>query len=66
MEKRRIDKDFITVNELAEIMGIGKSLAYQYVNSNSCPFTVLKVKTRYTIPTNSFYKWYDSLNQEEK
>jgi len=55
------DIKFYTVQEIADIMGIGKSLAYKFVTSDKCPFTVLKLGKRYCIPKNSFYQWYDEL-----
>ncbi len=55
---------FMKVNEVAEIMGISKSLAYEFMQSEDCPFTVLRVKSRYVVPYNSFCEWYDSLKKE--
>ncbi len=61
MNRLHEDKEFITVDELAIIMGISRSYAYEYVRSAKCPFTCLKMGRRYVVPTNAFYKWYDSL-----
>ena len=55
------DKEFINIEQLAEILCISKSYAYEYVRSSACPFNCLKLGKRYVIPTNNFYKWYDSL-----
>lgn len=55
---------FMKVNDVAEIMGISKSLAYEYVQSENCPFTVLRINRRYIIPYNSFYAWYNSLAKD--
>ena len=57
----KTEKFFMNVEEVAEIMGISRSLAYVYVQKRDCPFKVVKINGRYTIATNSFYKWYDSL-----
>ena len=63
MEKLHVNKEFITVDELAEIMCISTSYAYEYVRRAPCPFKCLKLGRRYLIPTNSFYKWYDNLEE---
>lgn len=62
MKSISTEKEFINVEQLATILGISKSMAYEYVRSEKCPFTVVKIRKRYVIPTNSFYKWYESLN----
>lgn len=56
----KTEKCFMDVAEVAGILGISKSLAYVYVQNPLCPFVVIKINGRYIIPTNSFYKWYDS------
>lgn len=58
------DKEFISVAELGEILGISKTYAYEFLASNDCPFTAIKIgKKRIVIPTNAFYRWYDSLDK---
>ena len=58
------DKEFISVQEMASILGISKAYAYEFVASDDCPFTALRIgKKRIVIPTNAFYKWYDSLKK---
>lgn len=57
------DKEFINVTELAEIMGISRAYAYEYVKTPDCPFTCLQMGKRIIIPTNDFFRWYDSLQQ---
>lgn len=54
-------RDFISVTELGEIMGISRSYAYDFVRSQECPFKCLKMGKRIIIPTNDFLRWYDSL-----
>lgn len=63
MSEMNDEKLFINARQLAEIMGISPAMAYEYIKSEQCPFTVVKMGKRYVIPTNSFYKWYDSLNK---
>lgn len=58
---RTENMSFMKVNEVAEVMGISKSLAYEFLQSKECPFTVLKINSRYVVPYNSFCTWYDSL-----
>ncbi|MBD5508860.1 MAG: helix-turn-helix domain-containing protein [Lachnospiraceae bacterium] len=56
------EKEFINVKELADILGVSRSHAYELLNSDDCPFNAVKIgKKRIVIPTNSFYRWYDSL-----
>lgn len=52
---------FMKVGEVAEIMNISKSLAYEFLQGENCPFTVLKINSRYAVPYNSFSAWYESL-----
>ena len=70
MEETRIEdecrtKCFITVGELALLMRISKSLAYKYVESDGCPFNRIFVGNRITIPTKTFFEWYDGLQNEK-
>ena len=55
---------FMKVNDVAEVMGISKSLAYEYLQSEECPFTVLRINSRYIVPYNSFCTWYNSLAKD--
>ena len=55
----KTEKFFMNVEELAEVMGISKSLAYIYVQNPKFPFDVVKINSRYTIPTNGFWEWYN-------
>lgn len=59
------ERVFLTPQETADIMGFSKSFFYEFIKTDQCPFNVLKVGTRYTIPTNDFLCWYESLNQKE-
>lgn len=52
---------FLSVVEVANIMGISKSLAYNFIKSEDCNFAVVKVNSRILVPENAFYKWYDNL-----
>lgn len=61
------EKEFIDVKELADMLNISKSYAYELLNSDECPFNAIKLgKKRIVIPTNSFYKWYDSLANDNE
>jgi hypothetical protein len=55
---------FITVDELATIMRISRSMAYQYVKSRECLFNRQQIGKRILIPTKTFFQWYDSLENE--
>lgn len=52
---------FMKVNEVAKILGISNSLAYEFVQGGDCPFTVIRIHRRYVVPYNSFCTWYNSL-----
>lgn len=60
------DREFMTVEQLAEVMHISKSYAYMFVKSKELPFVCIHLGRRVVIPTNSFYSWYDSLANNEK
>lgn len=55
------ERVFLTPQETADILGFSKSFFYEFIRGEECPFNVLKVGARYTIPTNSFLNWYESL-----
>lgn len=57
---------FMSVDEVAKILGIGKSLAYDYLSSKDCPFAVVRIKSRYAVPYNSFSEWYENLTDNKK
>ena len=43
MSKNIREQLFLTVYEEAEVMNMGKSKCYDYINSPDCPFSVVKV-----------------------
>lgn len=55
---------FITVEELAKILRISRTMAYKYVESSDCPFYRERIGKRVIIPTKTFFQWYDSLTNE--
>ena len=59
----KAEKLFMSVEELAEILGVSKSLAYMYVQNEDCPFDVVRINSRYTIPTISFWEWYNEFSK---
>lgn len=60
MEEIR-ERVFLTPQETADILGFSKSFLYEFIKGDGCPFYVLQVGARYTIPTNSFLSWYESM-----
>ena len=64
MSKNIREQLFLTVYEVAEVMNMGKSKCYDYINSPDCPFSVVKVGRLKRIPSNSFFEWYDSLPEK--
>ena len=55
------EKNFLTAAEVAEILRIGKSKCYEFLHDTDCPFSVVRMGKVVRVPSNSFYKWYDSL-----
>lgn len=60
------EKDFLTVEEVAGILRIGKSSCYKLVKSPDCPFRVLFLERLIRIPANNFFNWYDSLAEQKE
>ena len=60
------NRRFLSVTEVANIMGISKSLAYNFIKSDECKFAVVTINTRILIPENAFYQWYDNLTNSTK
>ena len=51
-----------TVSEIQELLGIGRSAAYEYikkVEKENKPFRVIKIGNTYRIPKESFDKWLE-------
>jgi len=46
------EKEFINVKELADILNVSKTYAYELLNSSDCPFNAIRLgKKRILIPT---------------
>ena len=56
------NKMFLTVEEVGNLMRISRSMAYNYVKADSCPFYREQIGRRILIPTKTFFEWYDSLS----
>lgn len=65
MKENYKDKPFMNVEDLANIMGVSRAYAYKYVKSPDCEFTCLQMGKRIIIPTNDFFRWYDSLVMDD-
>ena len=63
MEEQK-EPRFYNVEQLSNILGISRSKTYELVSSSDCPFVALKIGKRVCIPSNRFYKWYESLVQD--
>lgn len=46
-----LEKPTMTLREAAKIYGIGQSTAYEAARKDALPFPVLKVNSRYIVPT---------------
>ena len=55
--KKYQDKLFLSVMDIAEILGLCKNTAYNYIKSGP-PFKVMHVGNNIRINAISFWKWY--------
>lgn len=56
------DREWMSVDDLAEVMGIGKTSAYAFIRE--APFSVVMCGAKgklIRIPVKAYYEWYDSL-----
>ena len=51
------EKMFLTVSDVKDIMQMGQTLCYEYLNSD-VPFTVIKINSKILINAFSFWTWY--------
>ena len=58
------EKDFLLVDEVKDILRMSRSKCYDLVNSPDCPFNVVRMGKLIRIPSNNFFKWYDSLEEK--
>ena len=56
---------FLTAKEVSAGVRIRRGLVYEWFRQEECPINAVKVNDRYIIPTNSFFAWYDSLNEQQ-
>ena len=60
------ERKFYNVKDIQNILGIGRSRAYEYlkeVQKTGKPFRVIKIGTIYKIPIQSFNSWIESLSK---
>ena len=56
--------DYLSVKDLAELLGINKSTAYDLVNADSFP--AVRVGKRYVIPRSELDRWMNEAARERK
>ena len=58
---------FLNVKQLAELMNISRSSAYHFLHQDDSkiPFKVFRYESRILIPKNDFFRWYNSLCQND-
>jgi hypothetical protein len=49
---------FLSVNDIKDILQLGQTLAYEYLNSKDLPFKVVRINSKILIHSHSFWKWY--------
>lgn len=52
------EKMFLSVNDIKDILQLGQTLAYEYLNSEDLPFKVVRINSKILIHSHSFWKWY--------
>jgi excisionase family DNA binding protein len=51
------ERPTLTVDEVAEVLGVSRTLAYKAARSGELP--VIKINTRLIVPTEAFLRWMD-------
>lgn len=60
------ERKFYNAKDIQNILGIGRSRAYEYlkeVEKSGKPFKVIKIGTIYKIPIQSFNNWIQSMSE---
>lgn len=60
------ERKFYNVKDIQNILGIGRSRAYEYlkeVQKTGEPFKVIKIGTIYKIPIQSFNNWIQNMSE---
>ena len=58
--KPTAERDTLTLAELAERMGLGKTTAYQMAQKNELPIPALRIGREYRFSRRAFERWLDS------
>ena len=58
-----MEKLTMTVPEVAEVMGISRAKAYELVHRQDFP--VIKVGSKYIVPSDAFHKWLECVPWEK-
>lgn len=58
-EKRKLERETLSVPDIAEILGIGKESAYQLAKENHFP--VLHIGKKIVIPKEPFHEWLNKI-----
>ena len=56
-ELEKLPKEFITPKEAAACMGISRKSFYKLAQSGGLPFRMMKIKTHWIIPKQSFIEF---------
>ena len=52
------DKLFFAVSELSKLLGVSKTVTYEYLDSEDCPLSYILLGKRKIVSVAAFYKWY--------
>lgn len=57
-------KAVLTVQEIREILRLGRNKTYEFLSGEDCPFPVIRLGRQLRIPTSQFFEWLDGMNAE--
>lgn len=61
-----MEKAFYRISEVAEIIGLGKSLTYQLVASGDIPSVMLAGRRSVRVPSDDLQKWIEEQKAKSK
>lgn len=54
-------KAVLTVEEVQQVLRLGRNKAYEFLKSEECPVPIIWVGHQIRVPSRQFFKWMDNL-----
>ncbi len=54
-------KTVLTVDEVQQVLRLGRNKAYEFLKSEECPVPIVRVGHQIRIPSRQFFQWLDNL-----